>query len=105
MTPIKPKYPIYWILWDDAEGESGWSEEPIAPLTPTLATTIGFLIRDEPNYVLVADSYFSGSRVIGGTNKIPRKMIVEMQEVQLSKKRENVKKAVKEASVPEGTTN
>lgn len=99
---IKPKYPIVWVIWDDAEGEAGWSEEPPAPLGPTLATTIGFLIRNEESYVLIADSYFEGSKTIGGTNKIPRGMIVSMQEVILSKKKKkNDKKKNEEEKSPQ----
>lgn len=107
-TPkINPRYPFVWVVWDDAEGEAGWSDEPHLPLQPTLATSIGFLVRDEENYVLLADSYFPNSKVIGGTNKIPKKMIVEMIELQVSVKKPRAKKqkqeAAQAATVPEGT--
>ena len=79
---MKPsfKYPLYSVTWDDAESDSSWSDEPSAPLKATIALTVGFLIRDEPNYILMADSYFlePHSKIVSNTTKIPRGMIVEM---------------------------
>lgn len=89
---IKPKYPIVWVIWDDAESDSSWSEEPTAPLGPTHATTMGFLVRDEKDYILVADSYFKDSKIISGTTKIPRGMIVEMTELTINKKKKKIDK-------------
>ena len=68
---IKPKYPIYIIVWDDAESDSSWTEEPFHALKPTLAVTMGFLIRDDEHYVLLADSYFldKDSKIISNTTK------------------------------------
>ena len=96
-TAIKPKYPVVWIIWDDAESDSSWSEEPTTPLGPTHATTMGFLVRDEKDYVLVADSYFPNSKIISNTTKIPRGMIVEMIELTINKKKKKIDKT-KEAA-------
>lgn len=79
MITTEYKYPIVTILWDDAESTCNWMEEPMQPLKPTLAMTIGFMVRDEPEHVLVADSYFIEGRTIGNTNKIPRGMIKELK--------------------------
>lgn len=82
-------------MWDDAESDASWTEVPTVPLGPTLAITLGFLVADEKDYILIADSYFqdSHSKVISGTTKIPRGMIVKLTEVTINEK--NKKKVVK----------
>lgn len=74
----KYKYPLIVVIWDDAEGDTNWQASPQEPLKPTLVTSVGFLIRDDPkeDRILIADSYIDDSvHTIGGTNKIPRGMI------------------------------
>ena len=87
------KYPLYVVVWDDAESEVSWQEEPLQPLEPCLCTSIGFLIRDEADRILIADSYFPGTRTISNTIKIPRGMIREMYEVSITRKRERKQRA------------
>ena len=91
---IKTKYPIYLCIWDDAESDASWTEVPVVPLGPTLAVTLGFLVANEKDYILIADSYFKDvhSKVISGTTKIPRGMVVELTEIIINKKKENAKK-------------
>lgn len=106
MAKISFKYPLYVVVWDDAESEVSWQEEPLQPLEPCLCTSIGFLVRDEPDRILIADSYFPGTRTISNTIKIPRGMIREMYEVTISKKtvrKQRVKKQVQSTEVPEHT--
>lgn len=85
---VKVKYPVVLIKWDDAESDATWSEEPTNPLTPTIATTLGFLIVDQADYVLVADSYFDKGKTISNTTKIPRGMIKEFIKLSITKQRE-----------------
>jgi len=54
---LKFKYKLVCVIWDDAESEVSWQEEPLEPLAACLCTSIGFLIRDEPDRILIADSY------------------------------------------------
>lgn len=93
------KYKLYSVVWDDAESDASWSEEPIAPLKATLALTVGFLIKDEENYILMADSYFlePHSKTVSNTTKIPRGMIVEMTPLNIAiprKKKEKLKEPI-----------
>ena len=94
MKISKFKYPLYAVTWDDAESDASWSEEPIAPLKATLALTIGFLIRDEEKYILMADSYFlePHSKTVSNTTKIPRGMIVEMAPLNIAVPRKKKEK-------------
>ena len=89
ITKVKFKYPVVHVLWDDAESKVTWQEVPNVPLKPTLATTIGFLIKDEPEHILVADTYAidsdTGSIEISNTTKIPRGMIKEIHPIKITK--------------------
>lgn len=98
MASLKFKYPLYVVIWDDAESEVSWQEEPLEPLSACLCTSIGFLVRDEPDRILIADSYFPGTKTISNTIKIPRGMVKEMYEVTLTKKKAKREKK-KEAPV------
>lgn len=83
------KYPIVEVRWDDAESMSHWQEAPTKVDKSTLMMTLGFLIVDQPDYLLVADSYeiSDDSKLIGGTTKIPRGMVREMYFLNLSRQR------------------
>lgn len=97
---LKFKWPVVLVIWDDAESEVSWQEEPLEPLAACLCTSIGFLVRDEPDRILIADSYFPGTKTISNTIKIPRGMVKEMYEVTLTqKKKKNGKE--KESIVPQ----
>lgn len=84
---LKVKYPPVLVRWDDAEADNSWQDEPTSALEATIATTLGFLIRDEANWILVADSYFEKGTTIGNTTKIPRGMIQELTFLNITKKR------------------
>ena len=98
----KFKYPLFVVIWDDAESEVSWQEEPLEPLAPCLCTSIGFLVRDEPDRILIADSYFPGTRTISNTIKIPRGMIREMYEIRATPvpKKKDKKSGTKKETPP-----
>lgn len=76
------KYPLVVVTWDDAESDPTWFNEPTEDLKPTIATTVGFLIRDNPHEdrILVADSYIDDAQnTISNSVKIPRGMIKEIR--------------------------
>ena len=99
--PTKFKYPLVEVIWNDAESDSSWSEVPTEKLKPTLALTIGFLVAEDEEHVLIADAYFlTSSKTIGNTTKIPRGMIKEMNRLNVSRKR-NVKKVESGGSSPD----
>jgi hypothetical protein len=76
----KYKYPLVQIVWVDAETEHGW-EEVEEDSTLPVATTIGFLIKDQPdkngNDMLLIASTYSDSQT-NGRFKIPKAMVKEM---------------------------
>lgn len=75
-TPYK--YMVIEVRWDDAENNSGWSDIP-EKLEPSIATTIGFLVKESRSHILIASSYDDIN--INCTLQIPKKMIKSRKEI------------------------
>lgn len=79
MTTTKTKrpfqhYPLAEIVWDDASGfRHGWMDKVDDP-KPQLVISVGFLIKDTPDYVIYA-SDVDGDGAHNGRTQIPRGMI------------------------------
>ena len=74
------------VIWDDASSNSdAWvAQEDIA--TPERVNTRGWLVKDEPGYVVVAssvDEYGDPDASVGSTMTIPRGMIVSQKELRV----------------------
>ena len=67
-------YPMVEVVWDDAAGlKDGWTAKHEKP-EPYIALSIGFLIHDGPDHILIAqDTDESGSH--NGRTQIPRGMV------------------------------
>ena len=74
----KFRYPLVIVIWDDAESDDGWEEAP-TELEPALATSVGFLVRQTKDYLLLAQSYDNGHT--NGRFQIPKVNIKEMKEI------------------------
>lgn len=72
------KYPLVEVQWDDAEVDTGWTETP-DKLEPSIATTVGFLVKETRNHILIASTY--DELHINGTIQIPKKMIKTRKEI------------------------
>ncbi len=72
------KYPLLIVVWDDAECDFGWEETP-TELEPALVTSVGFLVRQTENYILLAQSYDNGHT--NGRFQIPKTLIKETKEI------------------------
>ena len=84
MAKIKLKYkPFYVIWWDDAVSDSSWHDATQLKLKPTVATTVGFLVHKDDDYIIVADSYFDEDDTISNYTKIPMKMVKDFKIVEL----------------------
>lgn len=90
MAKIKLKYsPILVVCWDDAHSSADWMDaaELKPKLKPTIATTFGFVVHENDDYLILADSYFEEDDTVSNYTKIPKKMIKEMKEVELQEPR------------------
>ena len=78
----KYRYPLFEVVWDDAEGEAGWQEVP-EKLKPTLVRQIGFKVKEDDRYVFLAAAYIEkgDEEIVSSSDKIPRGMIVTMKEI------------------------
>ena len=77
MVP-KFKYPLFHIEWDDATTDNGWEEVP-ENLEPSLAITVGFLVRETKDHLLIASTYdetHTNARL-----QIPKKLIKSRKEI------------------------
>lgn len=84
------KYPLVEIFWDDAEAGIGWEEAP-KDIKPAIAITVGFLVTETKDHVMIASSY--DDKNTNGRLQIPKGMIKNMKELKMSKPRK-IKTAV-----------
>lgn len=67
-------YDMVEVIWDDAAGfADGWKDK-LDPLEPQLAVSVGFLIVDDPQHIVVA-SDTDGRGAHNGRTQIPRGMV------------------------------
>lgn len=92
---MKFKYPPVVVIWDDATSEAGWVDDPHQYLKPTHAVTVGFLIAENEEYLVVADTYIEekSSKTFSCSTKIPKGWVKEIHLVNITRKRKNGKKA------------
>jgi len=71
-------YPMVLIIWDDASGfRHGWMDKVDEP-RPQLVMSVGFLIKDTPDYIIYAsDTDTDGAH--NGRTQIPRGMVKKIQ--------------------------
>jgi len=87
-------YPLVEVVWDDAAGfRHGWTAKE-EKLEPQLALSVGFLIRENDDHIMIAsDTDAEGSH--NGRTQIPRGMVKKIRVLRKADKKE---KAVEEAS-------
>jgi hypothetical protein len=78
--PLANKWPydLVEIIWDDATTDHGWEGVSEIELGGELVTTIGFLIKQNRQYVMVGASIYcddSGEHSFNARVQIPKGMI------------------------------
>jgi hypothetical protein len=82
MPPRKPKYPfpLIHIEWKDAQTGHGWEHEEDLTIEIPIVITVGFLIKENEDGVLIASSVgtdrHSNARIV-----IPKGMIVSRKDL------------------------
>lgn len=74
----KYKFKLVEITWDDASTDDGWAAAP-ENLEPQLATTVGFVVRETKDHILIASTYDENHT--NGRIQIPKKMIKSKKEI------------------------
>lgn len=71
-------YPLVEVIWDDAAGlKDGWTAKH-EKLEPYIALSVGFLIRDTGEHIIIAqDTDGDGSH--NGRTQIPRGMVKKIK--------------------------
>lgn len=68
------QYPMVEVIWDDAAGlRHGWMDRDEVP-KPQLALSVGFLIVDDPQHIIIAQDT-DGDGGHNGRSQIPRGMV------------------------------
>jgi hypothetical protein len=87
--PVKnllQEWQIVLVEWDDITSHDGaWLDlKEAEEYSPTPMKTMGFLLKDEPDYVIVVSTASEILDVVGSTNAIPRgciKKITKLSDV------------------------
>lgn len=94
-------YPYMEVRWVDANAKEGWVDAD-SDLSPSNMVTRGWLYRDEKDYIVLANSLSMDDKVtVGGTNTIPRGMIVSSRKLKVSNASVNVRSKLHTKSSPE----
>lgn len=89
-------YPLVEVIWDDAAGlKDGWTAAH-EKLDPYIALSVGFLLRDNGEHILIAqDTDGAGSH--NGRTQIPRGMV---KHIKVLRKADKVKQPKPEITEP-----
>lgn len=72
------------VVWDDAVSNDGWVEVDLVEPIPRVITR-GWVIQDTPEKITLANSVFdSDKKTVGGTQTIPRGMIVSYRKLKVT---------------------
>lgn len=77
------------IIWEDIESlNNSWNDKEYAILhhqTKCIVTSIGYLIEDNREYVIITDSICDKLGLIGNTTKILHANVIQINELQYIK--------------------
>ena len=72
-------FPLVEVWWDDATGcAQGWIDDRDLKIEPTIVLTVGFLIKDTEEYIIIA-SDIDNQKMHNGRTQIPKGMVKVMK--------------------------
>lgn len=76
------------VTWLDASSEDGWIEKD-TDLSPPRMVTRGWLYKETDTYIVLINSQISNSKdeIVGGSNTIPKGMIIASRKLKVSNAR------------------
>jgi hypothetical protein len=75
--PPEEEPKLVYVEWEDAyTQEAGWkSIKKLRKQKPVLVKSVGYLVKDDPNFIIVAGTYVPEDGDCDGDTTIPRGMI------------------------------
>lgn len=82
MAPRRPKYPfpLVEVKWRDAQTSHGWDHIDDVELEVPVVTTVGFLVKEDENAIMVASSV-GDDKHTNARMLIPIGMVVSRKEL------------------------
>ena len=78
------KFPLVEIRWDDAETSGGWEQSTDLHPTHAEAITVGFLVAETENHIVIANTVGEDGST-NGRIQIPVKMILKRKTMRAAK--------------------
>lgn len=70
------KFPLVSLEWDDAQTDTGWVDHTEIKTEHAVAITIGFLVKESSEHVVIASTVGEDGST-NGRIQIPKKMILK----------------------------
>jgi hypothetical protein len=77
------KYPkLVQIVWEDiAPHEGSWTLRTTVKPQPAIMSSVGWLIRDDPDYLILAQDYDHKDNMIAGITTYPKGCVKTLTEI------------------------
>ena len=88
--PDTTKISFVYVIWEDiVSTDSGWHSLDVVKdwvdTQNSMVTQVGFLLREDENYIILMDSYFQDG-TLGAVTRIPRGVIKKMIYINVNEK-------------------
>lgn len=85
MSVLNIKFDLVEVTWDDASSlEHGWVDPADEKLQPQLVKTVGFLVNESENYLVIAST--TDGNWVNGRFQIPRGMVKAVKPLRRKRK-------------------
>jgi hypothetical protein len=85
MSILNIKFALVEVTWDDASSlEHGWVDPADEKLQPQLVKTVGFLVNESENYLVIAST--TDGNWVNGRFQIPRGMVKAVKPLRRKRK-------------------
>ena len=76
------KYSIYEVVWSDTSYGHGWTDRTHPDIRPVAIVSVGFLFKNDPDFVALTSSYGSGGDAqVMSPLTIPRSAIIRIKKI------------------------
>lgn len=72
---------VYMVEWIDSESDHGWGKIKDSEISTALCITIGFLVKENKDFIMMSHSWDKENDSINGTIQIPKVAIKKKRKV------------------------